>query len=80
MHVAVLAEALQIPATVGCSQGSVCDGVEALCNSVKRHVLSMSVQRHGTMVRQAWPVPVISMITNEVLDYIYATHGHRIQQ
>ena len=40
----------------------------------------MSVQRHGTMVRQAWPVPVISMITNEVLDYIYATHGHRIQQ
>ena len=43
--------------------------------AVKRHVLSMSVQRHGTMVRQAWPVPVISMITNEVLDYIYATHG-----
>ena len=31
MHVAVLAEALQIPATVGCSQGSVCDGEEALC-------------------------------------------------
>ena len=48
--------------------------------AVKRHVLSMSVQLHGTMVRQAWPVPVISMITNEVLDYIYATHGHRIQQ
>ena len=48
--------------------------------AVKRHVLSMSVQRHGTMVRRAWPVPVISMITNEVLDYIYATHGHRIQQ
>ena len=48
--------------------------------AVKRHVLSMSVQRHGTMVRQAWPVPVISKITNEVLDYIYATHGHRIQQ
>ena len=26
------------------------------------------------------PVPVISMIRNEVLGYIYATHGHRIQQ
>ena len=39
--------------------------------AVKRHVLSMWVQRHGTMVR---------MITYEVLDYIYATHGHRIQQ
>ena len=25
-------------------------------------------------------VPVISMITNEVLDHIYATHCHRIQQ
>ena len=80
MHVAVLAEALQIPATVGCSQGSVCDGEEALCMLLKGMCLSMSVQRHGTMVRQAWPVPVISMITYEVLDYIYATHGHRIQQ
>ena len=35
MHLAVLAEALQIPATVGCSQGSVCDGEEALCMLLK---------------------------------------------
>jgi len=28
----------------------------------------------------AKPVPVISMMSNEVLDYIYATHEHRIQQ
>ena len=28
--------------------------------------------------RFARPVPVLSMITNEVLDYIYTVHGHRI--
>ena len=26
------------------------------------------------------PVPLISMIRNEVLNYTYATRGHRIQQ
>ena len=26
------------------------------------------------------PVPVVSMIRNEVLNYTYATGGHRIQQ
>ena len=26
------------------------------------------------------PVPVISMIRNKVLNYTYATRGHRIQQ
>ena len=28
--------------------------------------------------RFARPVPVLSMVTNEVLDYIYTVHSHRI--
>ena len=40
-----------------------------------------SPSRYSDMVHLfAKRVPVISMITNEVLDFIYATHGHRIQQ
>ena len=36
IHIPVLAEALQIPPTVRCSQGGVCDGEEALCVLLKR--------------------------------------------
>lgn len=78
IHIPVLAEALQIPPTVRCSQGSVCDGEEALCMLLKRMCYPC---RYSDMVPLfAKPVPVISMMTNEVLDYIYATQGHRILQ
>ena len=30
--------------------------------------------------RFAKPVPVLSMITNTVVDFIYNTHGHRIME
>ena len=37
--------------------------------------------RYSDMVpRFARPVPVLSMITNEVLDHVYRTHEHRICQ
>lgn len=37
--------------------------------------------RYSNMVHLfAKPVPVISVITNKMRDYIYATHGHCIQQ
>ena len=76
-HIPLLAEVLQIPPTVRCSQGSVCDGEEALCMLLKRMCYPC---RYSDMVHLfAKPVPVISMITNKVLDYIYATHGYRIQ-
>ena len=53
---------------IRCSQGSVCDGEEALCLLLKRMCCPC---RYGDMVHLfAKPVPVISMITNEVLDYI----------
>lgn len=74
----VLAEALQIPDVIRCSQGTVCDGEEALCMLLKRMCYPC---RYSDMVHLfAKPVPVICMITNHVLDLIYEEHGHRILQ
>lgn len=74
--VARLADVLNIPQTFRCEQGSTCDGIEGLCLLLRR--LSFPC-RYGDMIpRFGKPVPVLSMITNTVLDYIYAIHGHRI--
>ena len=72
----VLAAALQIPGTVTCSQRSKADGTEALCKLLKR--LSYPIRYSDMVPRFARPVPVLSMLTNQVLDYIYETHSHRI--
>ena len=53
---------------IRCSQRSVCDGEEALCLLLKRMCFPC---RYSDMVHLfAKPVPVISMITNEVFTYI----------
>ena len=72
----LLAEVLNIPQTIRCDQGTTCDGIEALCMLLRRMSFPC---RYGDMIpRFAKPVPVISMITNTVLEYIYDIHGHRI--
>ena len=69
---------LQIPDTLTCNQRSVCDGVEGLCMLLKR--LSYPC-RYGDMIfRFAKPVPVLSMVTNQMIDYVYNTHGHKVLQ
>ena len=74
--VARLADVLNIPQTFRCEQGSTCDGIEGLCLLLRR--LSFPC-RYGDMIpRFGKPAPVLGMITNTVLDYIYAIHGHRI--
>ena len=78
IHIPVLAKALQIPPTVRCRQGSVCDGEEALCMLLKRMCYPSCYSNMVPLL--AKPIPVISLITNEVFNYIYVTHGHRIQQ
>ena len=71
-----LAEALQIPDWISCNQWSKAEGTEALCLLLKRFAYPC---RYSDMVpRFARPVPVLSMITNEVLDNIYTVHNHRI--
>ena len=73
-----LKEALQIPPVIRGNQGSVCDGTEALCMLLRR--LSYPCRYSDMVPLFAKPVPVISMITNEVLDYVYESHSHRILQ
>ena len=74
--VRILKEVLQIPDTIICSQRSVCDGLEGLCMLIKR--LSYPC-RYGDMIhRFAKPVPVLSMITNQMIDYVYNVHGNRV--
>ena len=72
----ILKEVLQISDMITCSQRSVCDGLEGLCMLLKR--LSFPC-RHGDLIhRFAKPVPVLSMITNQMIDYVYNVHGNRV--
>jgi len=72
----VLAEALQIPDTFVCPQKSVSDGMEGLCILLKR--LAYPCRYSDMIPRFGRPAPVLSMITNEVLDFVYETHKDKI--
>ena len=75
-HILLLEEVLQIPALMKCQQHSVFDGTEGLCMILKR--LAYPCRYSDLIHRFGRPVPVIGMITNTVLDYIYETHSHKI--
>lgn len=65
----LLAEEMGIPETVECYQRSLCSGLEALCILLKRHSYPW---RYSDMVaRFAKPAPVLCMINNYMIDYIY---------
>ena len=72
----ILADVLGIPETIRREQGSTCDGLECLCMVLRR--LSFPCRYADMIPWFAKPVPVISMVTNAVLDIIYATHSPRI--
>ena len=76
----LLAEVLQIPDSFTCYQRTVSSGMEALCILLRR--LSYPCRFSDIIPRFDRPVPVLSMVSNQVLDYIYIydTHGHRITQ
>ena len=73
-----LAEALDIPGTFFCHQGTTAPGIEGLCLVLRR--LTYPCRYSDLIPRFGRPVPELSMIYNIVLDYIYNTHGHRISQ
>ena len=73
-----LAECLQIPDVFVCNQGSVCEGMEAICMLLRR--LSYPCRYSDMIPRFGRPAPVLSMVTNKVIDFIYDTHGWRIKQ
>ena len=72
----ILYEVLQLLDTITCSQRSICDGLEGLCMLLKCLLYPC---RYGDMIhRFAKPVPVPSMATNQMIDYIYDIHGHKV--
>lgn len=73
-----LRDALQIPESFTCQQGSVCDGMEGLCMLLRR--LAYPCRYSDIIPRFGRPTPVLSMVTNKVLDFVYETHGHRITE
>ena len=74
----ILSEVLQIPDSFRCYQRSVVDGMEGLCILLRR--LSYPC-RYSDMISQfGLPVPVLSIVSNDVLDFIYNTHRHHITQ
>ena len=73
-----LAECLQIPDAFVCNQGSVCEGREALRILLRR--LSYSCRYSDMIPRFGRRAPMLSMVTNKVIDFIYDTHGRRIME
>ena len=74
----LLAEALQLPPRFTCQQRSVCDSMEGLCMLLKRVAYPC---RYSDMIpRFGRPVSVMSLVTNQVMNYLFDIHGHRITQ
>ena len=66
-----LVATLQLPPVFKCDQRSICDDMEGICILLKRGVCRLSdlIPRFGR------PVSVISLISIDVIDYIYDVHG-----
>ena len=73
-----LAEVLGIPEVVECYQRSIFSGLEALCIFLKRH--SYPCRYLDMIARFGKPVPVLCMIKNYMIDYVFQAHSHRIMQ
>ena len=69
----VLFEALQLPQSFTCHQGTICDGIEGLCLTLGRFAYPC---RYSELIpRFGRPVPEISMILNLVMDTVYQEHN-----
>ena len=67
---------MTIPDMITCIQRSVCDGLEGLCMLLKR--LSFPCRYGDIIHRFAKPVAVLSMISNQMIYYVYNVHGNRV--
>ena len=71
-----LADALHISAVFHCKQRSICDGFEGLCVLLRR--TSYPCRFSDMIQRFPRSVSVLSLITNEVMDFIYDNHCHLV--
>ena len=72
----LLADVLQIPADLICSQGTIFGGLEGLCILLRR--LAYPCRYSDLLQRFGRPVPELSMISNTVMNYIYENHQQRL--
>ena len=72
----VLKEAMGLPDSYTCEQGTVCDGIEGLCLLLRR--LAYPCRYSDLIHRFGRPVPELCMITSHVMDTVYALHHHRL--
>ena len=69
-----LADALRVPNIFRCSNGTVCDGLEGLCMLMKRFAYPCRYSDIIPIFGRAVP----ELICNEVTDWIFDHHSHRI--
>ena len=72
----ILLNALRIPASFKCPQGTVCSGLEGLCLLLKR--LAYPCRYFDLISTFGRPVPELCMIANTVLDWVFNEHGFRL--
>ena len=73
-----IAPCLRVPPIFKCSNGTICDGTEGLCIVLKR--FAYPCRYSDMMPIFARSAPELSMISNQVTDWIYNTHGHKVTQ
>ncbi|EDO33520.1 predicted protein [Nematostella vectensis] len=71
----LLVDALQMPDTFTCVNGTVCDATEGLCVVLKRFAYPCRLSDMISIFGRS--VPELSMICNEVTEWIYNAHHHR---
>ena len=74
--VPILLNALRIPASFKCPQGTVCSGVEELWLLLKR--LAYPCRCFDLISTFGRPVPELCMMANTVLDWVFNEHGFRL--
>ena len=74
-----LIDALRIPPTFVCRNGTVCDATEGLCIMlIKRFAYPCCYSDMIPIFGRS--VPELSIISNEITDWLYTIHGHRVTQ
>lgn len=74
----ILADVLGLPDVFRCPQRTTAKKLEGLCILLRR--LAFPCRYADMMPMFNRPVPELSMITNEVLDFIFENHSHRLTQ
>ena len=72
----ILSQALRVPEVFRCRQGTVCSGLEGLCIFLRR--MAYPCRFSDLVPRFGRPVPELSIICNQVTDFIFEAHGQKL--